>query len=565
MSDQWRARGVVLPETPDVAGAYPRLTEEQIQVLSRVGDKRSVEEGTALYCAGDHYCDFFVILSGSVVILQETDEGPQPIAAHGPRRFLGDLSQLTSQTLYLTAVAQEPVEVLAVPVDRLREVAIEDPELGDLILRSFLIRRHRHLGLGAGFRIIGSRFSADSRRLRDFAIRNRLPHKWIDLEEDSNAEAILTRLNIKPEQTPVVIWRGREVLHNPSNAELASLMGLRPSEAPVTEVCDLVVVGAGPAGLAAAVYGASEGLSTVVLDAVATGGQAATSSHIENYLGFPAGISGGELADRAVVQARKFGAAFTIPAEAQSLSQVDSSHVVHLNDGGEVAARAVILATGTCYRRLEVPGLDRLERSSVYYAATQMEAMLCRTDPVTVVGGGNSAGQASVFLARQGSEVNLVIRHHDLARDMSRYLADRVEHTPKIRVWSSSEVCELRGEKTLESVVIEEHEAGDRRSVVPTIALFVLIGSVPQTQWLNGQIPLDDRGFVITGRASPTTPDGEAWTGNDVPSTYETGRAGVFAVGDVRSGSVKRVAAAAGEGAMAIRLVHQFLEKAGHG
>jgi len=190
VSDQWRARGVVLPETPDVAGAYPRLTEEQIQVLSRVGDKRSVEEGTALYCAGDHYCDFFVILSGSVVILQETDEGPQPIAAHGPRRFLGDLSQLTSQTLYLTAVAQEPVEVLAVPVDRLREVAIEDPELGDLILRSFLIRRHRHLGLGAGFRIIGSRFSADSRRLRDFAIRNRLPHKWIDLEEDTEAEGL---------------------------------------------------------------------------------------------------------------------------------------------------------------------------------------------------------------------------------------------------------------------------------------------------------------------------------------------------------------------------------------
>ena len=544
----------VRPETPDVTGAYRRLTDEQIMLLSTYGEKRPIDKGEALFREGDPDCDFFVILSGSVAVLQETEDKPRLIAVHGPKRFLGDLALLTGQRLYLSAIAQEPTEVLALPVDNLKEAATEDPGLGDLILRAFLLRRALHMGIGAGFRIIGSRFSADTRRLRDFASRNRLSHTWIDLEQDREAEKILQRLNISPEQTPVVIWKGRNVLYNPSNAELASLIGLR---SPPSGACDLLVVGAGPAGLAAAVYGASEGLSTVVLDALATGGQAATSPQIENYLGFPAGISGAELADRAVIQARKFGASFTIPAEAVGLSEVDGLHVVRNSVDTDVMAHAVVLATGARYRRLDVPGVERLEGASVFYMATEMEANLCRGDPVMVVGGGNSAGQASVFLARHAAAVNLVIRHDDLGRDMSRYLADRIERTPGVRVWRNSEVVDLNGETGLEEVVIKDLGTGDRQSIRAS-AVFVLIGSVPHTQWLNGQLPLDESGFVVTGQqvtdgADPDTPRG--------PSMFETARPGVFAVGDVRSGSVKRVASAVGEGAVVVRLVHEHMAR----
>ena len=528
-------------------------------LLSKYGQRRLTGRGDVLFREGDPYCDFYVVLSGSVAVVQETEQEPRLIAVHGPKRFLGDLSLLTGQRLYLTAVAQEPTEVLAIPIEKLKDAATEDPELGDCVLRAFIVRRSLHSGIGAGFRIVGSRFSADARRLRDFASRNRLPYRWIDLEDDQEAEAMLNRLNVTPDQTPVVIWKGHHVLYNPSNAELASLIGLR---GPTQGACDLLVVGAGPAGLAAAVYGASEGLTTVVIDAVATGGQAATTSQIENYLGFPAGIPGAELADRAVIQAKKFGATFTIPAEAKALSTADGYHVVGLADDTEVMAHAVILATGAWYRRLDVPGMKRLERSSVYYAATDTEANLCRGDPVMIIGGGNSAGQASVFLARHAAVVNLVIRHEDLARDMSRYLADRIEHTPSIRVWRNCEVVELRGETLLEEAVIEDRRNGAREGVAAA-ALFVLIGSVPHTQWLDGQLPLDERGFVLTGRQQASQdihgPDNPDCPDTGGASMFETARPGVFAVGDVRSGSVKRVATAVGEGAVAVRLVHEFM------
>jgi thioredoxin reductase (NADPH) len=547
------------PETPDVSGAYPRLSDEQIMVLSRYGVKRHIDKGEALFREGDPYCDFFVILSGSVAVVQETEEEPRLIAVHGPKRFLGDLSLLTGQRLYLTAVAEQPTEVLAIPIDNLKEAATEDPGLGDCVLRAFIVRRSLHSGIGAGFRIVGSRFSEDARRLRDFASRNRLPYRWIDLEDDQAAEATLKRLNITPDQTPVVIWKGHHVLYNPSNAELASLIGLRR---PTQGAWDLLVVGAGPAGLAAAVYGASEGLTTVVIDSVATGGQAATSSQIENYLGFPAGISGAELADRAVIQAKKFGAMFTIPAEAKSLSTAPGYHVVRLADDAEVMAHAVILATGASDRRLEVPGAKRLEGTSVYYAATDTEANLCRGDPVVIVGGGNSAGQASVFLAKHAAVVNLVIRHENLERDMSRYLADRIEHTPGIRVWRNCEVLELLGETLLREVVIDDRSTGARKGIAAA-ALFVLIGTVPHTQWLEGQLPLDERGFVLTGRRRATQdthgPDKPDCPDTGRASMFETARPGVFAVGDVRSGSVKRVATAVGEGAVAVQLVHEFM------
>jgi thioredoxin reductase (NADPH) len=540
-----------LPETPDTTGAYPRLSDEQIMLLSQYGRRTALTEGTTLFCAGDRDCPLFVVLDGRVRVVQE--EGPEGesrvLAVHGRGRFVGDLSILTGQAVYVTAVAQTDVEVLEVPYDRLKEAVTQDQALGDLILRAFILRRTIHADLGAGLRIIGSRYSADTRRLKDFASRNRIPCRWEDVEEDPDAEVTLRAFDIPPDQTPVVIWKGQTVLRNPSTTELADLLGLRA--APDRAAYDLVVVGAGPGGLAAAVYAASEGLSTVVLDALATGGQAATSSQIENYLGFPAGITGAELADRAVVQARKFGAVFSIPGEATSLMQADGYHVVGLADGGDLVAHAVLVATGARYRRLDIPGLDRLEGSSVYYAATEFEARLCRQDPVTVVGGGNSAGQAACFLARRSPVVNLVIRHDDLGRDMSRYLADRVEQSPRIKVWRNSEVCELIGEQALDEVLLHDLRTGQRQRVAST-ALFVLIGAAPHTSWLQGEIPLDPKGFILTGPAADCS-DG----------LFETRRQGVFAVGDVRSGSVKRVASAVGEGSVAIRQVHEFLEAEG--
>jgi thioredoxin reductase (NADPH) len=537
------------PETPDISGAYPKLTDEQLVTLSRYGERRGVPRGTELFCEGDRDCGFFVVLDGKVAVVQETAAEPRLIAVHGPGRFLGDLSLLTGQAVLVTAVAATAAEVLEVPVQRLKDLLAADQALGDLILRAFILRRTLQASVGAGLRIIGSKYDPDARRVRDFASRNRIPHQWVDLEEDPQAEDLLRALAVSVAETPVVIWKGQRILRNPSNTELADFIGLRA--APTRTAYDLIVVGAGPGGLAAAVSAASEGLSTAVLDAVATGGQAATSSQIENYLGFPAGIAGGELADRAVVQARKFGAVLSIPGEATSLTQADGYHVVGQAEGDDLVAHAVVIATGVHYKRLEVPGTDRLEGSSVYYAATEFEARLCRHDPVAVVGGGNSAGQAACFLARQSPVVNLVIRHDDLRRDMSRYLADRVEQSPRIKVWRNNEVCELIGDEVLEEVLLHDLRT-DEKQPVASKALFVQIGAAPRTGWLQGEIPLDAKGFVLTGSAADCQ-DG----------MFATRRRGVFAVGDVRSGSVKRVASAVGEGSVAVRQVHEFLEAAG--
>jgi thioredoxin reductase (NADPH) len=541
-----------LPETPDVTGAYPRLTDEQIMLLSRYGERRRLAKAAMLFCEGDRDCGMFVVLDGRVAVLQEDNPEAESrvIAVHARGRFVGDLSMLTGQAVYVTAVAQTDVEALEIRYERLKEAVTQDQALGDLILRAFILRRNIHANIGAGLRIIGSRYSADTRRLRDFASRNRVPYRWEDLEEDREAEVTLRAFDIPPDQTPVVIWKGQAVLRNPSNTDLAELLGLR-EDAPSRDAHDVLVVGAGPAGLAAAVTAASEGLSTVVLDAIATGGQAGTSSQIENYLGFPAGISGAELADRAVVQARKFGATFTIPGEAQSLDRIDGHFVVRLTDGALVEAHTVVLATGVRYRRLDVTGMDRLEDPSVYYAATEFEARLCRGDPVAVVGGGNSAGQAALFLARNASDVNLVIRHDNLDRDMSRYLTDRVEKNPRITIWRTSEVAELIGDEALEAVAIR-HLNTDDRDRVPATALFVLIGAQPHTSWLRGQIPLDEKGYILTGNDE-----------NACTTSFKTAEPGVLAVGDVRSGSIKRVASAVGEGAIAVRQAYDHLREAG--
>jgi len=544
--------GDTLVETADRSGAFPRLDDGQLAALEAIGERRRVQRSDVLFREGDARYDFLVILSGKVAIVEGYDSGRErTIGVHGERRFLGELNLLTGQAAFLTAVVEEEGEVLAVPPERLRELVTHDTNLGDLILRAFLLRRSVLIGLGAGFRIIGSRYAPDTRRIREFAARNRLPHHWIDLEKDTDAEALLRELGVSPEETPVVIWRGREVLRNPSNVELAKLFGL-PLPRTKDEVCDLIVVGAGPAGLAAAVYGASEGLDTLALDALATGGQAGTSSRIENYLGFPAGVSGAELTDRAVLQAEKFGAELTVPARATSLERRADHYAIGLEDGQELRARAIVIATGVQYRRLPVPRLEEFEGTSVYYAATLMEAQLCRGDPVAVVGGGNSAGQAALFLTGHASHVDLIVREPVLSENMSRYLADRIERNSDIDVHLHSEVRELCGRDALEALVVEDNRTGDRERIEAR-ALFVFVGAAPHTRWLGDNMALDSGGYILTG---PDACNGDM-SGDRVPLMLETSLPAVFAAGDVRSGSIKRVASAVGEGSIAIRMVHE--------
>jgi thioredoxin reductase (NADPH) len=545
-------------ETPDRDGAFPQLTEGQLAKLEAHGERRRTEPGQVLFREGEEDYDFYAILSGKVAVLDgygRIDE--RLIAVHGPRRFLGELGLLTGQAAFFTAVVREAGEVLVVPVERLRALLAQDSALGDLLVRAYFMRRELLIGLGAGFKMIGSRFSPDTRRLREFVARNRLPHRWIDLEEDSSAEALLREAGVSPQETPVVIWHG-EILRNPSNETLARVVGLL-QPGPPRAMCELLVVGAGPSGLAASVYGASEGLDTMTIDAIATGGQASTSSKIENYLGFPSGISGAELGERATIQARKFGAQIIVPAEAVGIEAEDDRYVVRLADGRELRSRTVVVASGARYRRLSLPGIEEFEGDSVYYAATLMEAKLCAGDPIVVVGAGNSAAQAALFLSRYATELRLLVRGPSLTADMSRYLADRIERS-SIEVLLDTEVRELEGDGTLEGVIVESRVTGERRRL-PAKAMFVLIGAEPHTQWLQGTVALDPKGFVLTGPqvAESLHDDGR---GPRQPLLLETSSPGVLAVGDVRSGSIKRVASAVGEGSMAVRLVHDYLEGA---
>ncbi len=543
-------------ETADVAGAYPRLSPEQIQALAALGERCATTTGDVLFQAGDTSCDFFVIVAGSVAIVEGYgSEDERLVALHGPGRFIGELGLLTGGPVFLTAVVHEPGAVVRVPTARLRELVAQDSALGDLILRALLQRRSLLLGLGAGIRIVGSRFSPDTRRLREFAARNRLPHRWIDLERDPEAERLLRALGVAADETPVVIVRGSHVLRNPSIQELARLLGLLdPVDGDVS--WDLLVVGAGPAGLAAAVYGASEGLSTIAVEGVATGGQAGTSSRIENYLGFPAGISGAELAERAEIQAQKFGAHINVAAAATAITASGTGYAVTCEDGETIQARRVVIATGVRYRRLPIARLEELEGISVYYAATIAEAQMCGGDPVVVVGGGNSAGQATLFLAKHVPLIHLVVREASLGEHMSRYLADRIQRTPNVEVHTSAELRELLGDEALEAVVVEHNDTGERVTL-PARSVFVFIGASPHTEWLGGLLEIDDNGYIRTG--SDVAPAGDGEGPLHEPLLLETSQPGVFAAGDVRSGSVKRVATAVGDGSMAVRLVHEQL------
>jgi thioredoxin reductase (NADPH) len=546
--------GMGMEEPPDRGGAFPRLDDAQRARLRAVGEVRAVEPGEVLFREGDAGYDFFVVESGVVAIVQGYGHENRVIAVHGRHRFLGELNLLTGAPAYLTAVVRDAGEVIQVPAARLRSVVSQDDELSNLIFRAYMSRRSILIDLGAGVRVVGSRFSADTRRLREFLARNRTPYDWVDLEADEEAESLLQALDVNASETPVVIG-GRSVLRNPSNAEVAAMLGLGSRGAP-PPMCDLVIVGGGPAGLAAALYGASEGLDTQAIDAVAFGGQASTSSRIENYLGFPTGISGSELAERAELQARRLGARLVVPAQAVALNAENGHFAIQLSSGEVVNGRTVIVATGASYRRLDVPELERYEGLGVYYAATQAEAQMCMGDPVVIVGGGNSAGQAALFLSRHSASCRLIIRGSDLSSSMSRYLIDEIERRPQVELLTHREVVGLVGNGSLSSVRVRDNRSGSEDEL-PARALFVFIGAEPHTEWLRGHVAMDEHGFLLTGRDL----HGEDLTAyaEESPFFLETSRPGVFAVGDVHSGSVKRVASAVGEGSMAVRLVHQRL------
>jgi len=560
MSEERSSEPGAPAETPDTYGAFPRLDDAQLAALAAVADERAIRPGEPLFAEGDRNCDLYTVLDGYVASVEGFGApAERTIAVHGRGRFLGELGLLTGEAAFFSAVPAMAGRVLVVPVDRLRDLIARNPTIGDLVLRAFLIRRSILIGLGVGMRIVGSRYSPDARRLREFAARNRVPAQWLDLEHDKTAEDLLKLLEVDPSQTPIVILYGRQVLRNPSNAEVAAAIGLPAPTAPQT-ACELLVVGAGPAGLSTAVYGASEGLDTLVLDAAAIGGQAGTSSRIENYLGFPSGLSGTELAIRAELQARKFGARFTVPAEAVS-TELDCGHwTVRLGDGSSVTTKLVVIASGARYRRPDVPRLEHFEPTSVYYAASQAEALACRADPVVVLGGGNSAGQATVFLSEHAAHVTMIVAEHDLSEHMSRYLVNQIRRIPNVTILLGTQLRELIGDAALEAVALTD-QASERR-VIAARALFVFIGAGPATEWLSGLLALDENGFVRTGQ------DAEAPIGASLPQTLwrrsalETSQPGVFAVGDVRSGSTKRVATAVGEGAMAVRLAVERVHRA---
>jgi thioredoxin reductase (NADPH) len=543
------------------AGRSPVLDSAQLEVLRRYGSEHDVAAGDVLFADGDVSYDLIVVLAGQVRIIEHRGQpGERVIATYGPSQFLGEIGLLTGQRAYLSAVASTAGRVLRVPAGQVRVLMAQELGLSELILRTFLLRHSILTGLGSGLTLIGSRFDAGTRRLLEILARNRLASRWLELEGSPEAEAMLRELDVPVGDLPIVIVPGGPLLRNPSSRELLDALGMSgPVDTDLPGVCDLLVVGAGPGGLAAAVYGASEGMATVLAEDTALGGQAGTSSRIENLLGFPAGLSGEELAARAALQAQKFGVRIKLASKAVSLLSDRGVHHVRFDDGDVITAKSVIIATGARYNRLHLDRLAEFEGVGVYYAATQMEAQACGGEPVAIVGGGNSAGQAALFLSRSSAEVHIIIRGQTLETSMSRYLIDQIERAPRITVTPRTQVTALLGKDQLEGVQLLD-TSRQQRSALAVRGLFVFIGAQPATGWLAGQLAEDPRGFLLTGTGIPPAQLDDT---GQMPLFRETRRPGIFAVGDVRSGSVKRAATAIGEGSMAVRLVFERLQAAG--
>jgi len=540
--------------------AFPTLTAAQIHRVRSGSKLRQVTEGEILFDVGDTNVPFFVLLSGRMEIVQPGLSGELPVAKHGPGEFTGEMTMISGRRCLVRGRVTEAGEFLELTGDALRALVARDAELSEVFMRAFILRRLELVNQGQGNIILmGSRHSANTLRLREFLTRNEHPYAYVDLDSDKTSQELLDRFEVKLEEIPVIVCRARAVLRNPTIQQLADCLGLNVA-IDETEIRDLIIVGAGPAGLAAAVYGASEGLNVLVVEAVSPGGQAGSSSKIENYLGFPTGLSGQELAARAIAQTEKFGARMMV---AHSVSRLDCEkrpYKIILDNGNKLAARSVFIATGAQYNKPRIPNLDHFEGQGIYYGATYMESQLCEQEEIIVVGGGNSAGQAAVFLAQTARKVHMLVRSNHLGDSMSRYLIQRIEENPGIEMHFKTEVVALEGDRHLESVTWKVKMSGET-SVHPIRHVFIMAGASPRTEWLRGCLALDEKGFILTGRDLEDGPGRSAWRLARSPQMLETTLPGVFAVGDVRAGNVKRVASAVGEGAISVHMVHRALQE----
>ncbi len=542
--------------------AFPVLTAAQINRVRSGSKLRNVKAGEILFQPDDTNIPFFVLLSGSMEIVQPDCKGERLIAKHSPGEFTGEMTMISGRRSLVRGRVTEPGEFLELGADSLRSLVARDAELSEIFMRAFILRRLELISRGQGNVILlGSRHSANTLRLREFLSRNEHPYTYVDLDTDKPSQALLDRFEVKLDEIPVVFCNGRSVLRNPSLQEVADCLGLN-SAIDEAQLRDLIIVGAGPSGLAAAVYAASEGLDVLVIETASPGGQAGSSSKIENYLGFPTGLSGQELAARALAQTEKFGAKMMV---AHSVAQLDCAkhpYKVVLDKGNRIAARAIVIATGAQYNKPRIANLEQFEGQGIYYGATYMESQLCEGEDIIVVGGGNSAGQAAVYLSQTAGKVHMLVRSGELSDTMSRYLIQRIEENPGIELHYKTEIVGLDGGAHLERVTWQDKSSGET-SVHDIQHVFIMAGASPRTEWLRGCIALDDKGFILTGRdldtATTVAPGVPAWTLARPPQMLETSLPGVFAVGDVRSGNLKRVASAVGEGAIAVHLVHRAL------
>jgi len=546
-----------MPITSPCEAAFPRLTDVEMQIVTTLGSVQRFADGHVLIEEGDKDFPFFVVKAGAIEIYECSTGVEHKIVEHLPGEFTGDVDMLTRRAALIRAKAARGLEAIVVPAERMRRLLNEVPSISDKLLDAFQMRR-RLLEDGevgfVGVRLLGRSNSREAVRIQEFLYKNRVPHRFYDVDQD-DGRALATERQVDLSRLPAVVCSD-EVVHEPTLPGIAHCLGI--SRDVPDELFDLVIVGAGPAGLAAAVYAGSEGLRTMVLDQVGPGGQAGSSSKIENYMGFPAGLSGADLANRGFMQALKFGVTFNAPIAVLAIERRDDGQLLLPLCSGQVArTRTVLVATGVTYQRLPLEHCERLQGAGVYLAATSVEARICRESLAIVVGGGNSAGQAAMYLAEHADKVKLILRGGDLYKSMSSYLADRVKKHPRIEVLLYTEVEALAGDSHLQGVTLRDNRTGERRHF-DCAALFLFVGAKPATAWLPDTIARDVKGFVLTGVAAEAS---GRWRGRGTPCELETSLPGVFACGDVRSGTTKRCAFAVGDGALAVTCVHQYMAR----
>jgi thioredoxin reductase (NADPH) len=551
-----------LPMPPNLADpaaqAFPVLTKAQIERMKSGGKIRTVKPGDIVFSPGDRSVSCFVVLSGGMEVVQPSPKGEVPIVSYKPGQFSGEISLLNGQQCLALGRVTEAGDFLELTPEQFRSLIAKDAELSEILMKAYILRRIALVSAGRGNLILlGSRHSASTLKLREFLGRNLLPFTYVDLDDDREAQELLDQFSITVDEIPVVICNVNGVMKNPSVQKLVDCMGLN-SDIDLVHVRDLIIVGAGPAGLAAAVYGASEGLDTLVIETAAPGGQAGSSSRIENYLGFPTGVSGLELAGRALTQAQKFGAQMMVAHSAVRLNCDQEPYRIFLDEGTVLHTRSIVIAAGAQYNKPPITNLEKFEGQGIYYGATNMEAQLCGGEAVIVVGGGNSAGQAAVYLSQTAKKVYLLVRSGELADSMSRYLIQRIVENPNIEMHYRTEIIGVEGGDHLERVTWKDNASG-KTSTHDIRHIFIMTGASPRTAWLEGCVTLDSKGFILTGIDLHTRGKNSRWPLNRPPLMLETSLPRVFAVGDVRSGNVKRVAAAVGEGSIAIHLVHRAL------